>query len=38
MQVQEMTGGGVHYAFEAIGLKATAKRRSPCCAAAAPRP
>jgi S-(hydroxymethyl)glutathione dehydrogenase/alcohol dehydrogenase len=25
MQVQEMTGGGVQYAFEAIGLKATAE-------------
>jgi S-(hydroxymethyl)glutathione dehydrogenase/alcohol dehydrogenase len=24
-QVQELTGGGVHYAFEAIGLKATAQ-------------
>jgi S-(hydroxymethyl)glutathione dehydrogenase/alcohol dehydrogenase len=24
-RVQEMTGGGVHYAFEAIGLKATAE-------------
>ncbi len=25
-QVQELTGGGVHYAFEAIGLKATAEQ------------
>ena len=25
MAVQELTGGGVHYAFEAIGLKATAE-------------
>ena len=25
-QVQEITGGGVHYAFEAIGLKATAEQ------------
>ena len=25
-QVQELTGGGVHYSFEAIGLKATAEQ------------
>jgi S-(hydroxymethyl)glutathione dehydrogenase/alcohol dehydrogenase len=25
-QIMEMTGGGVHYSFEAIGLKATAEQ------------
>jgi S-(hydroxymethyl)glutathione dehydrogenase/alcohol dehydrogenase len=34
-KVIEMTGGGVHYSFEAIGLKVTAEQASKCCATAA---
>ena len=37
-QVQELTKGGVHYSFEAIGSRSPPSRRSGCCATAAPRP
>ena len=36
-QIMEMTGGGVHYSFEAIGLKQPQSRPLPCSVVAVPQ-